>query len=188
MCPTHDIPLLRQLNPTDRDRIIASLKPKSFCKGEHVILPGETQHELYFVQRGVQMAYMDCAAKTQVVAFAYPPDWWAIPGSFALQVPSRYSVMCLLDSDVLYLTFDELQCLFDQSQAIERFFRLQTEGALARLVNRQFDLLTLSMGERYRAFCKRSPHLLQLIPHKYIASYLGIDPTNFSKLFNQVRI
>lgn len=188
MCPTYDSPLIKQLNPADRDRMVAALKPKSFRKGEHVILPGQTQHELYFVQRGVQMAYMDCATKMQVVAFAYPPDWWAIPGSFALQMPSRYSVTCLLDSDVLYLTFDELQNLFDQSRAIERVFRLQAESILARMVNRQFDLLTLSMEERYRAFCRRSPHLLQLIPHKYIASYLGIDPTNFSKLFNQVRI
>lgn len=86
------------------------------------------------------------------------------------------------------MTFEELEQLFDRSQAIERFFRLHTEEVLARVISRQFDLLTLSMEERYRAFCARSPHLLHSIPHKYIASYLSIDPTNFSKLFNQVRI
>jgi hypothetical protein len=26
------------------------------------------------------------------------------------------------------------------------------------------------------------------VPHKYIASYLGIDATNFSKLYNRVKI
>jgi hypothetical protein len=43
------------------------------------------------------------------------------------------------------------------------------------------------MEERYKAFCRRSAHLLQRVPHKYIASYLGIDATNFSKLYNTVR-
>jgi hypothetical protein len=35
---------------------------------------------------------------------------------------------------------------------------------------------------------QRSPHILQLVPHKYLANYLGIDATNFSKLLNRVRI
>jgi hypothetical protein len=49
-------------------------------------------------------------------------------------------------------------------------------------------LHSLSIEDRYRIFTQRSAFLLQLVPHKYIASYLHIDPTNFSKLFNTVRI
>jgi hypothetical protein len=35
---------------------------------------------------------------------------------------------------------------------------------------------------------KRSPHVLRLIPHKYLASYLGIDATTFSKLLGTIRL
>jgi hypothetical protein len=62
-----------------------------------------------------------------------------------------------------------------------------TEAVLAGMINRHIELHSLSMEERYRTFCQRSAHLLHTVPHKYIASYLGIDPTNFSKLFNSVR-
>ena len=86
------------------------------------------------------------------------------------------------------LSFDELQRIFDRSQAIERLFRKMTEAILAGMINRHIELHSLTIEERFRVFCQRSPHLLQLVPHKYIASYLGIDPTNFSKLFNSVRI
>jgi hypothetical protein len=87
-----------------------------------------------------------------------------------------------------YITFEELQKLFDQSQQIERLFRRMTEVVLASVINRHIELLSLTIEERYKTFCKHSPHLLQLVPHKYIASYLGINPTNFSKLFNTVKI
>ena len=63
-----------------------------------------------------------------------------------------------------------------------------TEAILAGMINRHIELHSLTIEERFKVFCQRSPHLLQLVPHKYIASYLGIDPTNFSKLFNSVRI
>ncbi len=86
-----------------------------------------------------------------------------------------------------YITYDDLQVLFGQSQSIERLFRRMTEAVLAGMINRHIELHAMSMDERYKTFCQRSPYLLHLVPHKYIASYLGIDPTNFSKLFNHVK-
>jgi CRP-like cAMP-binding protein len=77
--------------------------------------------------------------------------------------------------------------LFDQSQELERLFRKMTEFVLAGMINRHIELHAQTMEERYLSFCRRSPHLLQLVPHKHIASYLGIDATNFSKLFNKVK-
>ena len=63
-----------------------------------------------------------------------------------------------------------------------------TEHLLAGTLNRYIEMHSLTNEEQFKAFTKRSPHLLQLIPHKNIASYLGIDHTNFSKLFNSVKI
>jgi CRP-like cAMP-binding protein len=163
------------------------LKPRSFVKGEHITVPGQVQKALYFVHSGVQMSYFETEKKTHVVAFTYPPGLCAIPESFSFQSPSKYYLTCLTDSNMSYLSFEALQRLFDRSQAIERLFRRMTEAVLAGVVNRHLELHALSMEARYKAFCRRSPHLLGLAPHKYIASYLGIDATNFSKLFNSVK-
>lgn len=133
------------------------------------------------------MSFFDSENKTHVIAFAYSPNLCAIPESFNFQTQSNYFLTCLSDSTLGYLTFDELQHIFDQSQAIERLFRKMTEAILAGIINRHIELHSLTIEERYKIFCQRSPHLLQLVPHKYIASYLGIDPTNFSKLFNSVK-
>jgi CRP-like cAMP-binding protein len=178
----HDIPT------QDYELLRARLGRKSFEKGENIIVPGQVQRELYFVNEGVQMSYFDLKEKPQVIAFTYPPNLCAIPESFQFQAPSKYFLSCLTHSEMESISFDALQDLFDKSQHIERLFRKMTEAVLAGVLNRHVELHSLTIEERFRAFCRRSPQLLQLVPHKLIASYLGIDPTNFSKLYNRIKI
>lgn len=179
--------LFHDIGKDDYLLLTENLKTRTFKKGEFITVPGQIQRELYFVNSGVQMSYFDTENKTHVIAFTYPPNLCAIPESFSFQTPSKYFLTCLTDSDFDYITFDELQKLFDKSQQIERLFRRMTEAVMAGIINRHLELHSMTIEDRYKTFCQRSPHLLQLVPHKYIASYLGIDPTNFSKLFNSVK-
>lgn len=179
--------LFHEIGKADYALLAGKLKTKAFKRGTFITVPGQVQKRLYFVKRGVQMSYFDANEKTHVIAFTYFPNLCAIPESFSFQAPSKYFLVCLTDSELEYITFDELQGLFDLSQQIERLFRRITEFVLAGMINRHLELHSLTIEERYKAFCQRSPHLLQLVPHKYIASYLAIDPTNFSKLFNTVK-
>ncbi|MBK7811821.1 MAG: Crp/Fnr family transcriptional regulator [Saprospiraceae bacterium] len=164
------------------------LRTRKFKKGELIVTPGDIQSELYFVKSGVQMSYHETDSKVHVIAFTYSPNLCAIPESFSFQVPSKYFLTSLTDSEMDYIRFEDLKKVFDQSAPIERLFRIITETILAGMINRHIELHSETMEQRYKSFCSRSPHLLQMVPHKYIASYLGIDPTNFSKLFNRVKI
>ncbi|HMR82553.1 MAG TPA: Crp/Fnr family transcriptional regulator [Niabella sp.] len=179
--------LFYNVSTADYNLLIDKLKTKTFKKGDFITVPGQVQKELYFVKSGVQMSYFDADDKTYVIAFTYFPNLCAIPESFSFQTPSKYFLTCLTNSELEYITFDELQKLFEQSQQLERLFRRMTEFILAGMISRHIELHSLTIEERYKTFCQRSPHLLQLVPHKYIASYLYIDPTNFSKLFNSVK-
>lgn len=179
--------LFHEITHEEYELLTHNLKSKSFKKGEFITVAGEIQRELYFVKSGVQMSYFDSDKKSHVIAFTYPPNICTIPESFSFQVPSKYSLICLTDSELDYITFDDLEKLLDQSQQIERLFRRMTEFVLAGLITRHMELHTMSIEERFTTFCQRSSHLLQFVPHKYIASYLNIDPTNFSKLFNSVK-
>ena len=175
------------IGTADYNLLTQNLKTKTFKKGDFITVSGQIQRELYFVKSGVQMSYFNTDNKTHVIAFTYPPNLCAIPESFQFQIQSKYFLSCLTDSELDYITFGELQKLFDKSQQIERLFRRMTEFVLAGMINRHIELHSMTIEERYKTFCQRSPHLLQLVPHKYIASYLGIDPTNFSKLFNTIK-
>jgi len=169
------------------NELFQSLQTRSYKKGDDIILPGYIQKEMYFVQSGTQMSYIENEKKLLVQAFTYPPSLCAIPESFPTQQPSPCCLTCVTDSTLLALSFDDLQKLFDRFPSIERLFRKATEHILIGIARRHRELHTLTMEQRFTTFCARSPHLLTMVPHKYIASYLGIDATNFSKLYHSVR-
>ncbi len=161
---------------------------RKFTKGQVIVSPGEIERELYFVASGIQMSYFETERKQQVLAFTYAPGICAIPGSFSFQLPSEYFVSALSDSEMYGIQHKDLETVFQNSRRIETEFRKMTEAILSGVIQRHIELHTLSIEERFRQFCKRSPHLLNVVSHKHIASYLGIDPSNFSKLYNSVRI
>lgn len=179
--------LFHNISNADYELLTRILKEKTFKKGEFITVPGQISNELYFVKSGIQMSYFDGEDKDHVIAFTYKPNLCAIPESFHFQTASKCFLKCLTDSELLYITYEELQVLYNKSQEIERLFRKITEAVLAGIINRHIDLHSMNIESRYKAFCQRSGHLLQHVPHKYIASYLGIDPTNFSKLYNKVK-
>jgi CRP-like cAMP-binding protein len=179
--------LFHPISGNDYEQLTNELKPKSFKKDEIIVAPGQIAKRLFFVKSGIQMSYFETDKRIHVIAFTYFPNLCTIPESFSFQTPSKYFLISLTDSEMDFISFDALQKLLDQNRRIERLFRRMTEAVLAGVINRHIELHSLSIRDRYKAFCQRSPHLLHLIPHKYIASYLSIDPTNFSKLFNKVK-
>ena len=72
--------------------------------------------------------------------------------------------------------------------SIQQMVLKLTAFALKGVLERQIEIQCFSAEEKFRALLKRSPQVLQIIPHKYLASYLGIDPATFSKLLSSVRI
>lgn len=178
---------LKAISPQDESLILPHLFERHVSKGHDLVRPGEVQRELYFVVSGVQMSYFMAQDRLHVVAFTYAPGLCALPDAFALQLPAEHCLTCLTDSHLMALPHEALQNAFNQSHALERLFRQGTEQLLAGVLRRQVELQSLSMAERFEVFCNRSGHLLQQVPHKYLASYLAMDPTNFSKLYNNYR-
>jgi CRP-like cAMP-binding protein len=72
--------------------------------------------------------------------------------------------------------------------AIQKMILKATAAALKGVLQRQIELQCFSAEEKFKTLLRRSPHVLQIIPHKYLASYLGIDPATFSKLLGTVRL
>ena len=78
--------------------------------------------------------------------------------------------------------------LMNQYHNFERLIRKAIAYSLKGVLERQIELQCFSAEEKFTTLLKRSPHVLRLIPHKYLASYLGIDATTFSKLLGTIRL
>lgn len=159
-------------------------EPTFFPKKSLLLRPGQTAQWLYHIQSGVQRSYY-LGQKEYTMAFTYAPFFSTIPDSFLLQRPSKFYLEAITDSEVLRLSYQQLQMLLQEFPALEKMLRQQHELMIVGLHDRQLELMALTMEERFRAFYERSVHLFGQIPHKYIASYLHMDPTNLSKLIRK---
>lgn len=160
------------------------------CKRKTILTAaGETERHLYFVLEGVQRAfYIGDDNKEGTIVFTYPPSFSGVADSFLTQTPSYYFFETLTASRFLRTTYHQVDELMQQYPGIQRMVLKTTALALKGVLQRQTELQCFTAEEKFRTLLKRSPHVLQLIPHKYLASYLGIDPATFSKLLGSKRL
>jgi CRP-like cAMP-binding protein len=150
---------------------------------------GETERYLYFVLEGLQRAfYLTDDGKEATIVFTYPPSFSGVADSFLTQTPSDYFLETLTASKLLRISYKDVKDLIDKYSNIGKLIFKATAFALKGALLRQIELQCFSNEEKFKTLLKRSPHILHLVPHKYLASYLGIDATNFSKLLGSVRI
>ncbi|TBW26571.1 Crp/Fnr family transcriptional regulator [Gramella sp. KN1008] len=182
---------LSQISPVDQEilnKYTSQWTEYHAPKRTILTAPGETERYMYFVLEGTQKSYYLNKDKQHIIAFTYPPSFSGIPESFLTQTPSKYYLETITESKFLRLSFEQHQQSMKEHREIESLFRKATELFLIGMVQRHYELMAFSIEDRFIAFAQRSPHLFNLVPHKDLASYLRIDSTNFSKLFNTIKI
>lgn len=150
--------------------------------------PGETERYMYFVIEGIQKSYYLKDDRQHIIAFTYPSSFSGIPESFLTQTPSKYFLETITESSFLRVSYEKHLQLLNEYREIETLFRKATEFVLIGMVQRHYELMAYDIKERFNSFSERSPHLFGQVSHKDLASYLRIDSTNFSKLYNSVKI
>lgn len=150
--------------------------------------PGQTEHYLYFVLDGIQKSYYITNNKMHVIAFVYAPSFSGIPESVITKKPSKYYLETISESTFIRIPLDVHDTLIEEHRELETLFRKYTEQILVGILERYHELMAFDIETRFKAFVKRSPHLLNMVSQKDLASYLRIDPTNFSKLINRIKI
>jgi len=80
------------------------------------------------------------------------------------------------------LSKNDQEKLFADVPKFERFFRIITENSLVTSRQRLLDNMSLTAMQRYEAFCQHYPTLIECLPQKLIASYIGVTPEFLSKV------
>lgn len=183
---------IEQLYPLPQQEmndLLSSWQPFTVKRKTMLTTAGETERYLYFVLEGVQRAfYLGDENKEATIVFTYPPSFSGVADSFLTQTPSLYFLETITASRFLRIGYDEVNKLIQTYPAVQQLFLKATSFALKGALERHVELQCFSNEEKFRTLLKRSPHILNLVPHKYLASYLGMDATNFSKLMGSVRI
>ena len=175
------------LNNEEEAYFVSFLQHKKKKKKHFLYQEGDINKFQAFVAEGCLRSYsIDKNGFEHVLQFA-PPGWWIGDiQSIITQEPGTLYIDAVEDSEVLLLFKKDLEKIYTTVPKLERFFRILAENALATYQHRLIGNLSLSAKERYENFCRLYPSLIQCLPQKQVAAYIGVTPEFLSKMLNQL--
>lgn len=108
------------------------------------------------------------------------------PGSMTAllrQEPSLHSIEALESSVIIEINFQSFRELLYRSEDLKLFqiHYLEAHWLLDK-DTREVRLVQQDASERYQAFQREYPELLERLPQYHIASHLGVTPTQLSRI------
>ncbi len=155
----------------------------TFKQNDLITQAGAIERYFYVVLEGVQAIYLlNQKGEKVVLGFSYKGSPSGVFDSFIYQKPSDSFLEALRPSKLLAISRNDYLNLFENNPSFHEWGHHFFKEILFGRLSREVELLTLSAQERYVAFMKRCPKELQVIPQKYLASYLNMTPETFSRL------
>lgn len=156
---------------------------KTLSKNDIFIESGRVAKKIAFLEKGIIRAYYRSKEGQEYNKhFFIPPCFIGGYSSLISGHPNQIIQQALTDCDIWEVDFFRLVRLYDNHPDLERMARMLAEQFFVQKEQREVELVLLNADERYAIFKKNFPELEQQIPQYHIASYLGITPTQLSRI------
>lgn len=166
--------------------VLRQFKAIEFKKGDELIKKGKTASFYYFIESGFCRSYtIDVDGNDITTKFFSSGDIVIDWQSYFLKTPSKESIQALSTIKCWKIHFTDFMKLFH----IEAF----REVGRTRLIKNYFELKSHSIAviadpakDRYLKLIEDKPQLIQNVPLKHIATYLGITDTSLSRIRKEI--
>ena len=157
-----------------------------YKKNSHILRVGETERYIYFIEKGVIRSYLERGESEITVEFSFQETIFSSYSSFLTQTPSQVNVQSITEVAIWRVSYEDLQKVYALSTIGNLIGRVATELLFIEKDNRELSLLSKTAEERYLDLFNEQPGLIQNIPLKYIASYIGITPQALSRIRKRI--
>jgi CRP-like cAMP-binding protein len=114
------------------------------------------------------------------------PRFFTSYNHFMHKTPSNENLHCITDCELLRIKRDDVDITAKLGITQMEYTTQVLQQQMEKNKQRAIDLSTLSAEQRYVKLQKEHPTIIQNIPLKYIASYLGINPGSLSRIRNEL--
>jgi len=178
---------LVDISDEDSDLFISKLNEKEFRKKSLILEMGKQENFLSFVEEGIIRFNIPKEDYDFTFGFVFPGSFASGYDSFLSRQPSVYNIEAVTDCILWQISYDDLRFIYDKTTIGEKIGRLIAEDLYIKKMKRELSLLQDNAQKKYEDLLKQQPHLIQNIPLKYIASYIGIRPQSLSRIRKQIK-
>jgi CRP-like cAMP-binding protein len=166
--------------------VLKYFEKKTIKKKTNLLQAGKIANEVYFIISGCMRLFCEKDGVELSTYFFTERTFAGSYASFISRKPSQHSIETVEDCQVLSLSYQALQELYNIFPKMNEFIRKSIEERFVVIHDLFTSYILNSPEERYLSLLKDSPDLLNRIPQHQIASFLGITPVSLSRIRNRV--
>ncbi|MCB0756069.1 MAG: Crp/Fnr family transcriptional regulator [Flavobacteriales bacterium] len=172
---------------SEMELIMSRFEPMSLPAGEYFVDEGLVCKHIGFIVKGYVRSYYEINEGEVTTMINTKHNIVTAHTSFTLQRPSMQYIQAITDSELLVMSYESMQELYDRIPKWDRLGRIINEHVYGYVEGRVVDYLSLSPEERYRKLIDENAKLVKNVPLRYVASMLGITPETLSRIRNKVK-
>jgi CRP/FNR family transcriptional regulator, anaerobic regulatory protein len=167
---------------SDLNMILTKFSIEKVKKKELLVREGQVCRQLYFINNGMIRTSVNHDGADITTWVALPGTIETSAASFLHQLPSRFSLETITDCELLVIKMDDYCHLLKENSCFNIFAMKMLENFYLRMEDKFYSYLFLTAEERYLKMQSQFPEHFKMVPLKYLASILRIQPETLSRL------
>ncbi len=164
------------------EELIQCFAIEKYAKNTILLPAGVNNNTVYFMGKGLVRIFYEKDGK-EITNWLLEENSMFAPTYSILSGDTNYFTYQLLEnSHLLKIDYAVWESYYSKYHAIERLGRRLISAYYGAFMRKTVDVLFLSAEERYQLFIKEHQSLLNRVPLRHIASYLGITQETLSRI------
>lgn len=173
------------------DSILALLEDQwtatiTLKRNEFLVKKGMVHTNLYYITEGSVRVFIEDEFEDHTIRFGYKNSIMGALDSFLNEEPTVFYIQALKKCTLKMISKTDYMKFINSREEYKVLWEKMLEDFVLQQIDREIDLITYSPQKRFERVFRRSPHLFQEIPQKYIASYLRMTPETLSRILKNL--
>jgi CRP-like cAMP-binding protein len=164
-------------------------KSRKINKGDFFNMQSMVCNDLGLVVKGIfRIYYHDQDKQVDKNLFFFSENQFVVSfRSFISRNPCWYFIEAMEDSEIVSISYKDLNDLYNSNPSWSKFGRLLAELFFSYAQTRTEEFMFFSHEERYIRLLEEHPNIVERIPAYHISSYLGITNPSLSRIRKRIK-
>ncbi|MEM7035746.1 MAG: Crp/Fnr family transcriptional regulator, partial [Bacteroidota bacterium] len=167
--------------------LYACFRPEPIKKNEFFAKEGAVADKVGFLKDGIVRAFfLNKAGKEYNKQFFVGPAIIGAYTSLLTRQPNKIAQQAMTDCEIWVARFQDIEALYDRHHQLERMGRKLAEFYFMEKEQKEIEMALLDAEKRYFILRETFPQIELKVSQYHIASYLGITPTQLSRIRKKI--
>lgn len=174
------------IGEADLNQILSAFNKKEYNNDQTVIRKGKYVTKYYFITSGGIRIVIDTPEKEVTAWLIFENNFFSELESIKTRQVSKSKVLTIGKTEILSIEAKKMHEFYDRYPKWQEFGRLMMEEVFLNLVDTLMSFQIMDAETRYLQLLEKSD-VINRVPLKQLASYLGITPNSLSRIRKNIR-